>query len=238
MNGRDGTTTFLPLDSRIGGQGRDNRPTVWQFITRQQAKYIYRKVETGKIINTDTIEQEMEHEKQLSRIDDTNGKTNPYQELIVNNAEKIEPLLTQMEQWSIISNVINYVQHSRFHSMNHPLDIKAVNKYKHKPSTSNREFKELDFGIMPQKLQEEYMDIYDGIQSEIVSSNRFDENSDLSTIYLGRVDKENQNKLKAEESFPISEHGYTSGRLLDGTECQLLLDMGASKSFMSKSFYM
>ena len=27
-----------------------------------------------------------------------------------------------------------------------------------------------------------------------------------------------------------------SGRLLDGTECQLLLDTGTSKSFMSKSF--
>ena len=46
------------------------------------------------------------------------------------------------------------------------------------------------------------------------------------------------NTLKAEESFPISEHGYTLGRLLDGTECQLLLDTVASKSFMSKSFYM
>ena len=32
------------------------------------------------------------------------------------------------------------------------------------------------------------MDIYEGIHSEIVSSNRFDENSDLSTTYLGRVD--------------------------------------------------
>ena len=82
------------------------------------------------------------------------------------------------------------------------------------------------------------MDIYKGIQSEIVSSNRFDENSGVSTTYVGRVDKESQNKLKAEESFSISEHGYTSGRLLDCTGCQLLLDMGASKSFMSKSFYM
>ena len=36
----------------------------------------------------------------------------------------------------------------------------------------------------------------------------------------------------------MSEHGYTSGRLLDGTRCQLLLDTVASKSFMSKSFYM
>ena len=55
---------------------------------------------------------------------------------------------------------------------------------------------------------------------------------------MGRLDKEGQHKLRAEESFPILGHGYTLGRLLDGTECQLLLDTGASKSFMSKSFYM
>ena len=77
------------------------------------------------------------------------------------------------------------------------------------------------------------MDIYEGIQSETVSATRFDENPDLSTTYLGKVDKENKDKLKVEESFQISEHGYTSGRLLDGTECQLLLNMGASKSFIS-----
>ena len=171
-------------------------------------------------------------------MDDTSREINPYKELIVNNAEKIEALMTQMEQWSILSNVLNYVQHSRLHSMNHTLDIKAVDKYKYRPNTDNREFKELDFGATPQKLQEEYMDIYEGIHSEVVSSNRFDKNSNMSTTYLGRVDKENQHKLKAEESFPISEHGYTLGRLLDGTECQLLLVMGVSKSFMSKSCFM
>ena len=180
----------------------------------------------------------IEQEKQLSKIDDTSRETNPYQELIVNNAEKIEPLMTQMEQWSILSNVLNYVQHNRFHTMKHMLDIKAVNRYKYKSNTDDREFTELDFGTMSQKFQEEYIDIYEGIHSEIVSSNRFDENSDLSTTYLGKVDKENQHQLKAEESFPISGHGYTSRRLLDGMESQLLLDMGASKSFMSKLFYM
>ena len=40
--------------------------------TREQTKYIYRKVETGEIINTDTIEQEIEQEEQLSKIDDSN----------------------------------------------------------------------------------------------------------------------------------------------------------------------
>ena len=192
MNGRDGTTTFLPLDSRIGGQCGCNHPTVGQFLTREQTRYIYKKIETGETINTDTIEQEIVHERQLDKMDDTNRETNPYKELIVNNAEKIELLMTQMEQWSILSNVLNYVQHSRLHSMNHILDIKAVDKYKYGSNTDNREFKELDFGATPQKLQEEYMDIYEGIHSEVVNFNRFDKNSDISTTYLGRVDKENQ----------------------------------------------
>ena len=113
-----------------------------------------------------------------------------------------------------------------------------MNRYKVKPDTE-REFKEIDFGSILHKLQEEYLDVYEGIQSDIVSSNRFDENSDINTTYLGRiVSIEGQDKLKAEESFPISENGYTLGRLLDGTKCQLLLDTGASKSFKSKSFYM
>ena len=45
-------------------------------------------------------------------------------------------------------------------------------------------------------------------------------------------------KIKAEEKFPISEQGHTVCKLLDGTECQILLDMGASKSFMSISHYL
>ena len=38
-------------------------------------------------------------------------------------------------------------------------------------------------------------------------------------------------KIEAEESFLISEQGYTIGELLDGTESQVVLDAGASKSF-------
>ena len=146
--------------------------------------------------------------------------------------------MTQMEQWSILSNILNYVQHSKFNSMNHSLNVKPVNRYKMKPD-EGKEFREVDFGTILGNLQDEYLDVYEGIQSDIVSSSRFDENSDISTTYLGRIEhRESQDKLKAEESFPISENGYTLGRLLDGMKCQLLLDTGASKSFRSKSFYM
>ena len=72
----------------------------------------------------------------------------------------------------------------------------------------------------------------------ILSTTSFDENSDLSTTYLGKADISKNNKIKAGDSFPISEQGYTMGKLLDSTECQILLDTGASKSFMSKSYFM
>ena len=44
--------------------------------------------------------------------------------------------------------------------------------------------------------------------------------------------------IKAEEKFPISGQGYTNGKLLDQTECSILIETGASKSYMSKSYYM
>ena len=73
MNGRDDTTTFLPLDFRIGGQNRDSFPMVGQYLTRDKTRYIYKKVETGELINTDTVQQQIEQEKQLNKIDDNNG---------------------------------------------------------------------------------------------------------------------------------------------------------------------
>ena len=194
MNGRDDATTFLPLDFRTGGQSRNSYPRVGQYLTRDQAKYVYKKVETGEMINMDTIQQEIEQEKQLNRMDDRSGEINPYRELIVNNTEKTEPPMTQMEQWSILSNVLNYVQQSRFNSMNHSLSVRPVNRYRIKPDMG-KEFRELDFGTVPQNLQEEYLDVYEGIQSDVASSSRFDENSDINTTYLGKIEcKDGQDK--------------------------------------------
>ena len=107
MNGRNDTATFLPLDFKIGGQIRDRYSTVGQYLTRDQVRYVYKKVETGGMINTDTVLQEIEQEKQLNRMDDDSGEVNPYRELVVINAEKVEMPKTQMEQWSILSNLLN-----------------------------------------------------------------------------------------------------------------------------------
>ena len=85
---------------------------------------------------------------------------------------------------------------------------------------------------------EEYLDRYEGVKPEISNTTRFDENSDLSTTYLGKIDMTQNGNLTVEEKFTTTEQGYTVGKLLDGTECQILLDTGASESFMSKSHYL
>ena len=66
---------------------------------------------------------------------------------------------------------------------------------------------ELDFGPAPDILKEEYLDMYEGIQSEILNTTRFDENSDLSTTYVGKSDKCKNGKIKWRNLFPYESKG-------------------------------
>ena len=56
--------------------------------------------------------------------------------------------------------------------------------------------------------------------------------TDLSTTYLGQTKMTRDTKIKVEEIFL----SLDTGKLLDGTGCQILLDTGVTKSYMSKSF--
>ena len=82
------------------------------------------------------------------------------------------------------SNVVNYIQYDRFPKIP-SLNINAVNKERCKINSITKEEQrnvlELDIGDTPEKLKGECLDVYEGIQSEILSSTRFDENIDLST---------------------------------------------------------
>ena len=91
--------------------------------------------------------------------------------MIVNNAEKIEPLLAQMEQWSILSNMLNYIQYDKHPNNFHNLSISAVTVYKNcSDAKKEKSMVEIDFGPRPDLLKEEYLNIYEGIQSEVRNS--------------------------------------------------------------------
>ena len=94
----------------------------------------------------------------------------------------------------------------------------------------------MDFGGNSDLLRTNYLHMYEGVHVDMKQTNRFDENSDLSTTYLGKTSMTREITVIAEEKVPISGQDYTLGKLLDDTDCQILLDTGTSKSYMSKSF--
>ena len=50
---------------------------------------------------------------------------------MVNNAEKMETFLLQIEQWSILSNVVNYIHYDKHPKSFHSLQILQFQKGRH-----------------------------------------------------------------------------------------------------------
>ena len=46
----------------------------------------------------------------------------------------------------------------------------------------------LNFGNSLENLKAEYLDVYEGVYVEVISTDKFDEDTDISTTYLGQVD--------------------------------------------------
>ena len=128
------------------------------------------------------IKQEIEADK----LDKNNNnldkdEVNPYHKILTNKVEKENIITSQMEQWSILSNIVNYVQYDRHPRTFYDVDIKTIDLKSHKKiydkfKEEERQILDLDFGNTPEKLRGDYLDMYEGIQSEVISTTRFDEN--------------------------------------------------------------
>ena len=83
-----------------------------------------------------------------------------------------------MEQWLILIKVTNYVQYDRNPTNFYDLDVEAIDQKNHRRiynglKEKDRQMLELDFGINPDKLRGEYLDMYKGVQSEVLSTTMF-----------------------------------------------------------------
>ena len=111
----------------------------------------------------------------------------------------------QMKEWSILSDHVKYITSDKSETfnnlsidqLNYRQDISLYRELQEKESLST----DLNFGNGSTKLKSEYLDMYEGIYAEIVSSNRFDEDTDLSTTYLGQTDMTRDMEVKAKEKF-------------------------------------
>ena len=82
VKGKDGTTSFLPIDSKPGGKVSYIRNKEAMCLSEKQANYVYKKVEE-EVINIYTMKNEIEQE--IDREDD-----NPYKREIFNKVYKEE----------------------------------------------------------------------------------------------------------------------------------------------------
>ena len=166
---------------------------------------------------------------------------NPYKKVILKEPTKIKDQVP-MEEWSILSDHVKNVTHSKSETFQ-KLSINSMNYRQNRDlyrSLNNEQTLKtnLNFGNSPENLKTEYLDMYEGVYVEVISTDKFDEDTDISTTYLGQVDMTRNTEVKAEENFPMTVRGYTRGHLLDGTDCDVLIDTGTSKSYTSKSFFL
>ena len=229
MRNKNDTTTSLSAHKRGG--------TFWikhdHVLTAKQAELVNKELNTGnsaisiKKIMTPSIPEETELDNPYQKT-----LTTGYENDVRHNNKKKSP--AQMKEWSILSDHVKYITFDRSKTFNYlsidqlsyRQDISLYRELQEKESLSM----DVNFGGSSAKLKSEYLDVYKGIYAEIVSSDRFDEDTDLSTTYLGQTDMTRDIEVKAKENFPITVYGYTKGKLLDGTKCGILVDTGVSKS--------
>ena len=200
-------------------------------LTERQTDHVYKAIEEGNMINTKTVLCE------TAQIQDDN----PYKKVILNRVFKEQDKSPEMRNWSIFSDNVRYVQHDQAMPQNLNIDTLDYRDHKElyfKLKEEEREMLDVDFGLYPDILKSKYLDIYEGVYAEMVYANKFNENADLSMTYLGQTRMMRHIMIKVEERFPITGQGFASGKLLDGMECQILLDTGATKSYVSKSYYL
>ena len=221
----------MPPKVKTGGKVTYIQDKEAMCLTERQTDHVYKTTEEGNMINTKKITCESSQAQ-----DD-----NPYKKVVLNNVFKEKDESPEMRNWSIFNDNVRYVQHDQATSQNLNFDTLDYRDHKDlylKLKEEERKTLDIDFGLYPDITKARYLDVYEDVYAEIVYANRFNENSDLSTTYLGQIGMMRDTKVKVEERFPITGQGFASGKLLEGTECQILLDTGATKSYMSKVYYL
>ena len=231
VKGKNGSAPFLPKTDKTGGKVNYIKNREAMCLTERQVDHVYKVVEKGDMINTKTMTCE------TAQIQDDNL----YKEVVLNNVFKEKDESPEMRNWSILSDNIRYIQHDQATPQNLNVDTLDYRDHKElylKLKEKKGETLDVNFGLYPDVTKSRYLHTYEDIYAEMVYANKFNKNSDLNMMYLGQTEMMRDTKIKAEERFPITGQGFASGKLLDGTECQILLDTGATKSYMLKSYYL
>ena len=175
-------------------------------------------------------QQEILNEVQISK----NLKTDC---VLTNPGEEVN--VQGMDSWSAFTDRLRYTAPA---TPAPGYDIQGQGCLDFSAERVNRLDQARDAGMVPldfKRLQaSEYMDRYDGIAIELNVNMDYDDAVDVTTTYLGREAVNITDTFQPEQDFPIYSNCHTRGQFAGGGMIDILLDTGASKSYMSKGFYM
>ena len=177
------------------------------MLTAKQTDFVNKELSTSngimsikKIVTPNGSEEtELDNTYQKALIMGIENKVKP------NNNKKNPP---QMKEWSILSDNVKYITSGRSETF-HNLNVDQMNYTQEIDLYRELQEKELlnadvNFGGSPDRLKAEYLDAYEGVYAKIISTDKFDEDTDLSTTYLGQLDMTRNTEVKAEGHFPIT----------------------------------
>ena len=120
-----------------------------KFLTEKQAKHLYKEINPAKGLSIKVTEQSLSEAK------------NTYQNGILSDINK-QKSTKQMEEWSILSDHLKYVQHEESGSL-HNLNFNPLNYHLNEDLYKELKEKEMlktsiDFSSISEKLKSDYLD--------------------------------------------------------------------------------
>ena len=169
MKGKNGPTPFLPSKDKTGGKVNYIQNKEAMCLTERQVDHIYKVIEKGDMINTNTMTCE------TAQIQDDN----PNKKVVLNKVFKEEDKSPEMRNCSIFSDNVRYIQHDQATPQNLNIDTLDYRDHKElylKLREEKRETLDVHFGLYPDVIKSRYLDVYEGVYAEMVYANKFHEN--------------------------------------------------------------
>ena len=236
-------------------------PQAQQFcITHHEAQIVYDTLEQEQILSPMSFMKDLakpppetnDAYRVLEQIIEEEGTINPYAQLLFPTEQTQEEDFQEytdhyrmttpnqminndhMEQWSILTTKVCYPQHPRLNTLAHIQDSPdQVNQWTSDPNKPTME----NQGYPNTTVMQDYMDCYEEVQNYLHLDENYDDNRDVTTTYLGTEHIYKTDQFNPEPSVPIYSNSHTWGQIVGGNMLNILIDTGAAKCYMLKSYY-
>ena len=193
-------------------------------MTREKAEYVYQSVKNGTQVKPVNISRKVDKSVDVS--------VNPHKEALTQEVDghlHEEPSLEMKRcdlTWSILSTKIDYTT------------SKDDNPYTEMNSSNLYNKLSKDKQLITEDPSDQWDERFEEVTCTLHYSHKFDDNNDVSTTYLGSyIAKDEPRTFPVDNHIPFDGRGMSKACLSNGTPMKLFFDSGASRSYLSKKFY-